>query len=328
MIQQEVIPLNQPSKWKQALEGIEHGFGHTWENCHAMHLTTGYATYLYRFAYKDVLIVCPIAERRYDQYLDIVTPYGFSGFTGNPNYSEFQRHWWDFVRQKGYVCGYIALNPLFEQGSLFPAHEVYQSNSLYFLNLTPTLDELYNNFDRNRKRQLRNWEDISSQFIFDRSTLTEFFITHYDEFIQRINAPPASHFSHQTLSHLCSLDNVFMVGAGNSQKIEAVYLFGYTPYAGDCLFNVSLLEGRHYATSLLWCGVQHLKSRHIPWLNMGGGIREDDSIAQSKQRFGACKKPFRYLKQVYRPEIYVELCQRVNANPYAIKGYFPAFQKP
>jgi hypothetical protein len=328
MVKQECVPIDAPVEWKEALEGIEHPFAHTWENCYAKQLTTGFDTYLYCFETKNVRIVCPIAEREFAGYTDIVTPYGFSGFIGNADYPEFTRYWDDFAKEQDYVSGYVALNPAFENSTYFRPHEAYRSNSLYFLDLTLSLDELFANLDRNRKRQLRDWEVTSSNFVFDRGALTDFFLTNYPKFIRRVNASPANYFSRETLATLCELDNVFVVGAGEPERIEAVYLFAYTPYASDCLFNVALPEGRHHTTTLLWCGIHYLKSRKIPLLNLGGGVRENDSIAKAKQRFGGRREPFRCLKQVYRPDIYEELCRRVGADPIEMTGYFPAYREP
>ncbi len=328
MARQKCIPIDSPAEWKEALEGIEHSFAHTWENCYARQLTTGFDTYLYCFEMKNVRIVCPIAERGFGGYTDIATPYGFSGFVGNADCSEFPRYWADFVKEQGYVSGYIALNPVFENSTYFRQHEVHRSNSLYILDLTLGFDELFANLDRNRKRQLRNWENTWSKFIFDRSALTDFFLANYPEFLRRVNASPANYFSRETLASLCNSDNVFIVGAGEPERIEAVYLFAYTPYVGDSLFNVALPEGRHHATTLLWYGTTYLKSLKIPLLNLGGGVRENDSIAKAKQRFGGRREPFRCLKQVYKPEIYEELCRRVGADPTETTGYFPAYRNP
>ena len=75
---QKFIPLESRVEWQNALQGIKHAFAHTWENCYAMHLTTGFTTYLYCFEAENIRIVCPIAEREFQGYVDIVTPYGLS----------------------------------------------------------------------------------------------------------------------------------------------------------------------------------------------------------------------------------------------------------
>jgi hypothetical protein len=96
---------------------------------------------------------------------------------------------------------------------------------------------------------------------------------------------------------------------------------------GDFMFNVPLPEGRRHAAALLWCGVNRLKSVGVPALNLGGGIREGDSLAGFKQRFGARKLPFRCLKQVYEPAAYEALCRRKNVDPDDLSGYFPPYRR-
>jgi hypothetical protein len=308
------------------LQGIKHAFAHTWENCYAMHLTTGFTTYLYCFEARNVRIICPVAEREFKGHVDIVTPYGFSGFVGNGDCPQFPLYWNQFVHERGYVCGYIALNPIFATDAYFSSSEIYQSNILYFLDLTLGTDKLFSNLHKNRKRKLKEFD--KTRFVLDRDALVNFFLETYPEFLHRIQAPPASYFTRETLASLCSLNNVVIVGAAKAEKIEAVYIFAHTPYAGDCLFNVAVPEGRHYATLLLWWGMNYLKSKGVPLLNLGGGVQEGDGIARSKEFFGAIKLAFRALKQVYNQKIYEDLCLRRGADPGDKTGYFPGYQSP
>jgi hypothetical protein len=326
MVRQKCIPLESPAEWKDALNGIKHSFAHTWESCYAMYLSTGFSTYLYCLETESIRVVCPISEREFDGYIDIVTPYGFSGFVGNGDYPDFSLHWKEFAKKRGYVCGYVALNPAFENSTYFETADVYQSNSLYVLDLNLGYEDLFSNLDSNRKRQLRPMAQISEGFVFDKSQLTEFFYANYNTFIRRLKASPANYFSKETLRFLCGLDNVFMVGAGQPEKVKAVSMFAYTVFMGDFLFNVPLPEGRKHAAALLWWSVNYMKSVGIPALNLGGGIREGDSLAQFKQRFGARKSPFRCLKQVYNPTAYASLCRRTNADPSDMNGYFPPYR--
>jgi hypothetical protein len=293
-----------------------------------MYLTTRYPTYLYCFESSAARVLCPLAERPIHSFFDIVTPFGFSGFVGTGNDPDFPFHWREFATNKGYVCSYVALNPLLENSALFDPADVFQSNSLYYLDLTLSIDELVANLDRNRKRQLKDWEERNRNFVLDKDKLKRFFLTHYHCFLERVGATPASHFSRETLMFLCDLDNVHMVGAGAADKIEAVYVFAATPHVADCMFNIPLAQGRRHATSLLWYGVNHFKLLNVPLLNLGGGICEDDSVAQSKQRFGARRVPFHCLKQVYDSLTFRRLCQETGTNHEDMKGYFPPYRKP
>ncbi|MEO8445845.1 MAG: hypothetical protein ABI528_00040 [bacterium] len=322
------IELECRDEWIAALEGVRHSFAHTWENNYAMSLTTGYRTYLYSFENKGVKIICPIAERKYKGYIDIVTPYGFSGFTGNQPSIEFQKHWSEFVAEKNYICGYISMNPYLQDESYFRIGDAFRNTDLYFIDLKQSLTELFEKLDANRKKQIRDFRKAESNFIYDKDVLTDFFLNNYKSFLKRINASPANYFERETLESICRSENVFMVGSGGGIDIEAVYIFGYTPYAGDCLFNVAIPEGREFAPLLLWCGLKFLKKKKIPVVNLGGGLKEDDSVALSKQRFGAYKLPFVNLKQIYDESIYKKLCNENNLDVNDRSGYFPVYRKP
>lgn len=324
MVKQECIPLESPSEWKEALKGIKHSFGQTWENCYAMHLTTGFKTYLYCFESENVRIVCPFAEREYDGYIDILKPFGFSGFVANGDSPEFSHYWKEFVRQKGYICGYLGLDPISDYSTHFDPDEIFQYDTIHVLDLTLSLDELWANLSRTRKRQLRDWGNIRSNFAVEKSTLTDFFLANYIDFFRRKDAASSYFFSRDTLSFLFSLDNVLIVGAPNPEKVETVMVFTYTADVGEALFEVSLPESGKHTAALIWYGVNYLKSLNIPLINLGGG---NGGIAEFKRKFGTREVALRCVKQVYEPEIYEKLCRRANADPNDMTGYFPAYRK-
>lgn len=293
-----------------------------------MRLTTAYDTYLYRFEADDVRIICPLSERRLDGHVDIVTPYGFSGFIGNADCGEFARYWTDFIEQRGYVCSYIGLNPIFENITYFSPTEIDRYNEIYILDLTLSRDELFANLSSGRKRQLRHWDKLLADIVLEKSALIDFFLTNYATFVGRKKAARVYSFSMDTLSYLMNLDNVLLVGAQNAAgDVEAATLFAYTPYVGEGVFNVSLPGGQRHSAALLWYGVNYLKSLRIPLLNLGGGVRRNDGVAEFKQRFGGKKLALGCLKQVHKPNVYEELCRRANVDHTDITGYFPAYYR-
>jgi len=328
MISQKCIPLESFTEWANALLGIEHAFAHTWENCHAMSLTTGFRTYLYCFESGNVRIVCPIAEREFEGRVDIVTPYGFSGFVGTGNCADFPQYWGEFAKERGYVCGYIGLNPIFENRTYFDSSELYSYSHIYTLDLTLSHAELFSNLDRNRKRQFKEWRKTSVGFILDKRPLQEFFLANYIEFFREKKAATVYAFSRATLEGLFALDNVVMVGTGSAERIQAAIVFTYTPYAAEALFLISLPEGRHHSAALHWYGVEYFKSIGVPVLNLGGGVSANDSVAQFKERFGATKLTLKCLKQVYHVSTYEDLCAQVQVDPAYKTGYFPPYRSP
>lgn len=324
-VHEQYIPLDKPAEWKRALEGIKHSFGHTWENCYAMHLTTGLKTYLYCFESENVRVVCPVAEREYGGFIDVVKPFGFSGFVGNGDAADFHKHWKYSASQRGYVCGFLGLNPIFDYGSNFPAEEVFQYDTVHVFNLSLPIDQLSDNLHRVRQSEIRKWDKDNPAFVFEKSALAKFFVENYSDFLRAKGADSFYFFSPESLSYLMGLENIVLVGAQDSGRIIAVTVFAYTTYSADALFNVLLPEGRQYSVPLIWWGVDFFKLQGIPFLNIGGG---GGGVGVHKQRYGGLELPLRCLKQIYKPGIYSSLCCAARVDPENTSGYFPAYRKP
>jgi hypothetical protein len=325
MTKQQCIPLTAPDEWRDALKGIRHAFAHTWENCYAMHLSTGYNTYLYTFEADGVRIVCPFAERPFRNHKDIVTPYGFSGFVGNGLYSDLSCQWKQFASQRGYVCGYINLNPLLQDETYYEVDDVHAYNCVYALDLTLDLDILFARLSSNRRRQVRTMQRTTT-LLFDSSRLLDFLLSHYLDFFRCKGASSVYHFASETLVHLAESENVILVGAEGEEDIEAVTVFAFTPHVGEYLLNISRPGGEKHLAAMLWYGAQQLKARQVAWLNLGGGIRPGDGVAQFKERFGGEIFPLLSLKQIYDQEIFQSLCRQTQADSDDLTGYFPPYR--
>jgi hypothetical protein len=325
MINQRSIPLESPTDWRKALDGIKHAFAHTWENCHAMHLTTGFKTYLYCFQAENVRIVCPIAERSFERHLDIVTPYGYSGFVGTGDYPDFPKYWGEFVRGRRYVCGYIGLNPIFENKTYFEIDDLYSYNNIYVLDLGLSSEQLFSKISKNRRRDLEHWQRTSGHIVTDKDAVKAFFLANHSQFFHHKRATSAYDFGTATLESLFASDNVVVLGAARGNSVEAATMFTFTPDIADALLHVSLADERQHSAALLWHGANYLKSLGIPWLNLGGGVRGNDSLAWFKERFGGIKMPLDCLKQIYDRDVYASLCARAGSDPTNLAGYFPGY---
>ena len=79
---------------------------------------------------------------------------------------------------------------------------------------------------------------------------------------------------------------------------------------------------------LVWWAVERLRELGIERLNLGGGMREGDEVAEFKRSFGAAQHRLASLRQVYRPAAYEDLCRQAGVDPDRRSGYFPPYRAP
>lgn len=320
-----LVPLTDRDGWRAALEGVPHAYGHTWESCHAMHLTTGWPTFLCVLERAGERVVCAVAERRFGEHVDAVTPYGFGGFAGNARDAGFLEGWRALAEEREWVCAFVGLNPLFAPPACSALPEYVEYNDLYVLELDREPEALHAALSENRRRQLRA---ASDGWVEDRGRLGEFFLEHVSGFLASRGAGGAYRFSPRTLEALLREEGTLLLGAGDGERVVAVGVFAQTPHCAEYLFGVSVPEGRARSAAIVWNAAMRLRSRGIPRLNLGGGIRRGDGVAEFKQRFGATRLPLGSLRQVFRPGVYASLCREARVDPSDRAGYFPPYRAP
>jgi len=325
---QELIPLSARRDWEAALEEIPHAFAHTWESCRAFARTTAAPTYLYVWRRGSGRVVCPVSERSSHGYTDVFTPYGFSGFTGVGDWSGMPEDWREFATRRGYVCGYLAVNPLLADSRAYDEGDVFEYNDLYVLDLRRTVDSLFTSLSENRRRQIRASIRAPARLETDPGRCGDFLRDRLSDFYKEKGAGEVYRFSEATLEALLDADGSVLVGVSRDAEMLAVCHFVSTPHIAEYFAGVSKPEGRAYSAVLLWNGAMELKRRGVPLLNLGGGVTRGDGIADFKERFGGSKMPLASLKQIYRPDVYRDLCGRAGADPFDLSGYFPAFHRP
>jgi hypothetical protein len=320
----ELIPLEDGERWTAALAEVPHGPAHSLGFCRAVQLTSRAPTYLYRYQSRSGRVVCALSEREHAGEVDVTTPYGFGGFAPSGDWGDFDSDWREFARERGWVCGYIALNPVFAEAGPFRTEEVVVHNRLFVLDLRQSPERLWAGLSRNRRRQLR--DASGEQLELDRSRLGRFLVDEYAGFFARKGAGSATDFRPETIAALAGLDHVLLVGAG-ADTLEAVAAFGYTAHGADALLAVSRPGGERHSVQLYWWAIGRLRELGVPTLNLGGGVREGDEIAEFKRRFGAAEQPLASLRQVYRPDVYERLCAEAGVSPER-SGWFPPYRMP
>jgi hypothetical protein len=319
-----LIRLSGRVEWEAALAEIPHVFGHTWGSCQALSLDGGGEPVLYHAEGEGERVACPLIERPIEGRLDVATPYGFSGLTGTGPWPGFAEEWGRFAAERGYVAGYLAVNALFGDDTYADPEAVTEANETFVIDLRDGVEGARGRLSTNRRRQLRDWRP--EDYEVDGEGLAEFFVAQYPPAMERKEAAARHRFGPATLAALCELPSTFLVGARVEGRIESVSLFGFTPHAGDFIFNAALPGCAHHSVPLIWSAVHLLTDRGVPWFNLGGGMSPGDSLADFKARFGATPLPMRAVKAVYDRAAYEDLCRRHGADPTDRDGFFPAYR--
>ncbi len=320
-----LIPLEARAEWEAALAGVPHAFAHTWESCSAMAASSRYQTFLYCYEDAGLSIICPVSERPIGDFVDLVTPYGFSGFVGTEPCPGFADHWLGFAQARGYVCAYLVLNPVLTDASYF-AGIAKRHRTVYVLDLSLGEEELFKRLSTNRRRQVRTAVRDRSVVVRDRERLREFFVRSYAEFMERRGAADVYRLAPRSLAGLCASQHVVMVGVQQNEELVAASLFGWTKHSGDFLYNVSLPGAERFSVALIWEGVRELIAREVPVLNLGGGVVERDGLAEFKARFGGESRPLESVQQIYRRDVYDDLSRSASGHSRGQTTYFPAYR--
>jgi len=323
----DLIPIAQRDRWNRALIGLPHGFGHTWESCHAFWLTARLSTYLYVFEADGARIICPLMVRGGEGQPDVTTPFGFSGFAGTGNFPQFREEWLSFARSKGWVCAYIGQNPQLEPEKYWAREDFEEGQNLFWLDLRQSDTEILAKLSRGRRRPLKRWTDGADWLCTDRSEIVGFIIENHRDFFRRVGATSTYGFTEATWRALAACPNVELLGARRNGRLVATTLFGFAGRLADALFNISVPEGRDAATALMIEGARRLRGRGAEVLNMGGGVRPGDSVEASKRQFNAIEQPLLRMKQVLDSGTFAVLCHRVGTDPSAPSSYFPPYYR-
>lgn len=315
------VSIDAPVEWGSALEGLPHSIGHTWGYCQAVSASSGLPTFLFCREDESGRIVCPLSERAYQGEVDVVTPYGIAGFTGSGSATAGVNALGKSATTRGYIAGYIRLNPLLVSDVKCGA-DVIREKTLYVLDLRLPQDEL---FARGRREFRAPALKAGDEIVLDRTALTEFLVAEYGRFMERMTAAAVHRLSPQSLRSLCNLEGTILIGAGRAGRLEAVAMFGHTEFCADYLFAVSLPDGRGHSASLVWAAIQELKRLAVPCLNLGGGLREGDRLADFKRRLGGEEVPLLVVRQIYDRDRFQALCRAADVNPAGPYTYFPPY---
>ncbi len=317
------IDLSKRDAWEEALAPVPHGFCHRWDHAHALSLS-GIEPFLLTGGEAAVLLV----ERRYGNWVDVTTPYGFAGPAGGFDEKEFADAIDKYAKKQRWVAGYFALHPQFCHWERLP--QAKPARTLFVVDLAPSTNDLWRGLDG---KSMRSDTRLPSGWTFEwnREYIASDFPELYRSTCARVGASRVYRFSDETLAAYGRMEGFLWAGARNpAGALVSVAGFGASEWGAEYFFQASSPEGRGATGALLWESILRLKDLGLPWLNLGGGAVEGDGLEKFKSRFGGVPSRAGGWSRVFDPSAYLAACQRrgVPAEVGAGAEYFPAYQAP
>jgi hypothetical protein len=321
-----LIGTDDPDRWRAALDGLAHGYWHRWEPNRALALGHGRPVlYSDHDADSGARAACVFAERDGGGALDVYTPAGFSGFVAHGEPRSLRARWLEFAAERGYACGYFALHPRVAVPGMHAG--LATTRTLHLLDLADGAAAALGRFDRDVHRVLRHWQADRVQLVEDRARLRDFIVAQHAPFMASVGASPAAVWSDATLQAMCEDPGLLMVGAADAEGVCSVYTFGVGATGADAHLSLSLRDGRKAIPALVAWGIEALAARGAQWLNLGGGVADDDAIARAKRKFGPVEAPLQVAREVYDADAFARLCARAGVDA-STEGYFPPYHRP
>ena len=305
-------------EWDDIIERLPHAVAHRFSYQQALLGGRRSGGRLLVVESASVRVVCPVAVRSWAGYDDLYTPYGFGGFVGNADLRLAK----DVLHMLGasrWVAGYFQQHPVV---GLKP----WSSNSgpvTFVVDVDRPWSEVMNGMSGRLKTKLRRWRR-SAPRICDRECLERAFVDLYPDHAARVGASSVYRFDGPALTALAALPDVRLYGAG-ADTVEAVVMFGFTPYTADYMFGVSTPDGRAHTAGLIADALEDAAATGVSKVNLGGGIRGHDGVAEFKRRFGARAVRAPALSWIFDASTYHTLCRSAAVSP-AHTDYFPAYR--
>lgn len=321
-----IVTIDDGAAWHDALDRCPHAFAHTLAYARAIAASLKQPPVLYHGQYDGGSVICPLSFRGAGAS-DWYTPYGFSGFASASPIEAFAENWHAFASESGAVSHYTTQHPLLPS-PLTTCHtaESAPSRSLFVVDLRRPPSAIRASFGQAIRRKLNRWDRQTPAIEDNSALLTDAFCALYAATMRRADASSVYGFSADTLRAWVGDAQTVAIGTRIGGRIAAVTLFGYTPHCADYLFTVSTKAGRDHTTGLLWLAMQALRQRGVPWVNLGGGIREHDGLARYKSGFGGDVRLLHALRMICNKERYAALCRDAGVSAeQADTGYFPPY---
>ncbi|MBN2412651.1 GNAT family N-acetyltransferase [candidate division KSB1 bacterium] len=280
-----------------------------------------------------------------DEYFDIISPYGYSGFLASSpelDVGDFIKEFDKFCRQEKIVNEFIRLNPLLrnhEYKGINDKLELIKWSETVYIDLDCPLEEIKGRFTSANKRNINKAIKNDLKMVeleCNEKNLLEF-LNVYIHTMDRLNANSFYYFSKEYFMSLKEELNdkikLFSVINKSGENMAMGIFFAFNQFLHYHLGGSWMTYWNMRPNNLLFSEVIEWAHLHgYKKLHLGGGYKKNDSLFRFKKSFSPLTMPYFIVKRVHDSKMYNEL-QRINKqylNANKIQkideSYFPAYR--
>ena len=337
-------------RWSAMLAGTPHDFYHRPEYVSFAAAHSGGSAQAFLAECGDAALLVPLVVRSLPTALDVpaswrdaISPYGYSSplmVAGCSTATEAEL-WQSFVemcRNASIISVFLRSHPLLPlpDGAGTVGAAVVCHGETVVIDLSESVDELWQQTRRNHRRSLRTLEKEGFHTDFDNWAELDDFIHLYRATMRRVGAREeylfTSDYFHELKAigqehvHLCTVLNA------ENNTVGALLFFSCQGIVQTHLTGTAAEYQELSPSTLLYDAVRSwAKSQGYNFLHLGGGVgSQNDSVFAFKAGFSKHRALFHTVRMVCDPERYACLAARVEAEDRATdisRGYFPVYRQ-
>lgn len=292
----------------------------------------------------DGKIFYPYIKRKIDlneEYLDIVTPYGYGGpvLEGDQNAIKmFYRQFNEYCTDNKIITETVRLHPLLKNDAYMKdVMNVEYIRKTTAVDLTLSLEEIRKNYTSNNKRNIKkaNKEGVTVFISNNIKKDIEIFIDLYYETMNRNNTLSYYYFDrsyfYRQMEEMLLCKSYLLLAEYKNQIIGGILLLIGNEYAH---YHLGASKTEYLSlrpNNLLFDAmIEFSKSCGLKLLHLGGGYQENDSLFKFKTSFTNNNNYNYFLgKNILNEKIYKELSQIAakSLSPISDSSYFPLYRR-
>jgi len=270
----------------------------------------------------DGVILIYTKRSKIEPYQDIYSPYGMDGiFLWGDNQIETILNLNNYLKTKNFITYYQQTHPSYN----FDTSLISSSRTVYVLNIQSHLQIIWNKLHNNHRYEISKIEKSNFNIIHDTHELSLSINKLYTSTLNRVNANEIYYFKNESLIKLISSPISYSIGIKTDCDIDCILIFLIKDNWAEYYINASSDKGRSFTRFLIWQSIQHLKQIGIQYINLGGGVRDQDDLENFKKRFGGERANLNTINGITCKSEYQNLCNLFDIDTES--NYFPPYWK-